>query len=175
MYHQCHSNSSHPAHSICSNFVLRATSTGTAPRCPWLFEPKLLVESCQIMCRWICVDWQAILTSIRFLFSQSESTGDDELLAIAGSPNDTVVLAGYTTGDWSATNAGGQDFATARVVPSFSGTQSTSSPTTNEESAPESESETSGGRSILIPLSIVLSMIALLVILACRAKQINIA
>lgn len=54
---------------------------------------------------------------------------DEKCTAIARSVNDTMVLAGGTEGNWSATNAGGgADFAAVRVTASFSGTPEVASP-----------------------------------------------
>lgn len=108
-----------------------------------------------------------------FGLSQGGSAGDDEFRAIAGSPDDTVVFAGYTMGDWSATNVGAQDFAAVAAFASFAETPATAPPTitTDEGSEPEPESETSGERSIWIRFSIVLSMIALIGFLVCRARK----
>lgn len=53
---------------------------------------------------------------------QGGTSGDDEFWAIAGGSDDTMVFAGYTEGDWSVINVGGQDFVSIAAVASFSGT-----------------------------------------------------
>lgn len=53
------------------------------------------------------------------LTSQDGSAENDVVRAIVAGSNETVILAGYTEGNWAGTNVGGSDFAAFRARASF--------------------------------------------------------
>lgn len=46
---------------------------------------------------------------------QGDSGGLDQAYRMVEADDDSVVLVGYSTGDWSGGNTGGRDFAAAKV------------------------------------------------------------
>lgn len=78
-----------------------------------------------------------------------------------------MIFAGYTEGNWSATNVGGQNFAAVRAVSSFSGTPTIASPTATDEES----SETPVRTIVLLPILVTLSLFALFGIWACWATR----
>lgn len=53
--------------------------------------------------------------ALTLCLEQEGSEEDDDIWAVAGGADESVVLAGYTMGNWNATNEGALDYAIVKL------------------------------------------------------------
>ena len=97
---------------------------------------------------------------------QGGTAGEDEFSAIAVSPDESLVFAGYTEGDWSVTHLGGLDFLAVGAVASFSETPMITSPAPDE-----GEDQGTTVKGVLTPILVTVSLLAAIGFWAYRTRK----